>query len=171
MKRSVTTTPARGAPVKAIWGESVSNISLSILEAFKRALLKLVKRSCGQESVHKHCTGWNMTSDHFPNHRGQVSPTNIRRTGKESSRELIKMFNFTLNSVGDSSPTTEGCCDMGKHSNSDLLALSLFRFVDRLTEYFRFVSNSSLIITLVYIEIFIKQNSTKFFTSTKWIKR
>lgn len=172
------------SPLLRKWGESIDTLSPSLLEAFKSALIKVVQGSKAKGYVRRKCTGWEVASDTFPSHKkAQNSPTSrVEGVIKEENRKFLDIFKFSLNSVigvkslQTSEELENANCSRKRQPNrhmptSDDLAICIFRFVDRLTEYFQFVSISSLVVTLVYLERYLKSAAHLYFTGMKWIKR
>jgi len=119
-----------------------------------------------------------VTSDVFPsNGRQGISPKSdgkgIIRPG---NKKFLDIFKFSLNSLTtkNSLPNLD---DVEKSnsdkfsdfetSNDNSLKLSVYQLVDRIAEYFQFVSASSFLILLVYLDRFFALHPRKYFTSTK----
>lgn len=169
------------SPQQVLWGESIDKLSVPILDAFKRSLVKIIDKSKGKGYVRKKCTGCQVNSEIFPTHsKMQTSPkSGGKGVVRHENKKFLDIVNYSLNSVAASSSiqTSEsrssGSCShewthpKSQSFTSDVLTICLFRLVDRLTEYFQFVSTSTLVITLVYLDRYLKSNTGLYFTSTK----
>ena len=165
-----------------ILGEDLGQLTPPVLDNFRDSLVSFFKKSKAKSNARTKWKGWEVTSDVFPsNGRQGISPKSdgkgIIRPG---NKKFLDIFKFSLNSLTtkNSLPNLD---DVEKSnsdkfsdfetSNDNSLKLSVYQLVDRIAEYFQFVSASSFLILLVYLDRFFALHPRKYFTSTKWAKR
>ena len=168
------------------------------IESYKQAIFSCFTKLYYPGPMQNNWVGWQLSSEWFPSHqRFQISPQtsskDVYKREFKSSKDVSNIptgrsttVSTNPSSVDDNEKvnlennfsigsgilnTTEKWKLANKHSLFDILEIWINRFIDKIADHFYFISTSTFVVALIYIEKFVKINKSKSCISTKWIKR
>jgi len=157
------------------WEDTFSSTSYTVIDRMSQVLISTFRKHHIFGSKRKTCKGCQLNSDVFPTYsQTNISPKEIIKKERNKFCDIVK---FPVNSLDEVKSFNIGRNDWGvDHSDLEASDVQEFKYwvyflVDRLIEYFQFISVSSFIILLIYLDRYFKSNSSGVYTSMKCIKR